>query len=334
MTPWWFGFKGTTTVSADRKTFTTKGIYEFLDDDACTVRISELPVGCWTQDYKDYLEEMLVTQEKSSGGAGKKDKDGGGEKEIALRSYTAAYNDVQVDFTLHLDPDYYHTARAYPNEFESKFKLCTTHKTTNMVAFDVDGKIRKFGNVGEILETFYKTRLAGYTQRRLKELERLGAEITECNARLVFVRAVVEKRLVIANADDDVLLANMRALDLPALSGGDGLKGYEYLLRMRIDRLKAAAVAELEGEYANLMRVRAALESTTAEQLWLTDLDEFSAAWTSYSADRAAAYDLSATTAVKPSKSRGGGAGASKKPRAPRKPTVVKTEAVTNTIVM
>jgi hypothetical protein len=127
----------------------------------------------------------------------------------------------------------------------------------------------------------------------------------------------------------------MRALDLPALSGGDGLKGYEYLLRMRIDRLKAAAVAELEGEHANLMRVRAALESTTAEQLWLADLDEFSAAWTSYSTDRAAAYDLSATTAVKPSKSRGGGAGMIKKPRAPRKPTVTKTAAAaTNTIVM
>lgn len=334
LTPWWFGFRGSTTRSADGKTFTTKGIYQFLDDDACTVRITELPVGCWTQDYKDFLEEMLVAQEKGGAG-GKKDKDSG-EKEIALRSYTAAYNDVQVDFTLHLDPDYYHTARSYISEFESKFKLCTTHKTTNMVAFDVDGKIRKFANTGEILETFYTTRLAGYTQRRLKELERLGAEITECNARLVFVRAVVEKRLVIANADDDVLLANMRALELPPLSGGEGLKGYEYLLRMRIDRLKAAAVAELEAEHANLMRVRAALEATTAEQLWLADLDEFSAAWTSYSADRAAAYDLSAA-AVKPSKARGGagGAAAAKKPRAaPRKPTMSKVAAVKNTIVM
>ena len=330
LTPWWFGFRGSTTRSADGKTFTTKGIYEFMSDDACTVRITELPVGCWTQDYKDFLEEMLVAQEK--GGAGKKDKDG--EKEFALRSYTAAYNDVQVDFTLHLDPDYYHTARSYISEFESKFKLCTTHKTTNMVAFDVDGKIHKFANTGEILETFYKTRLAGYTQRRLKELERLGADITECNARLVFVRAVVEKRLVIANADDEVLLASMRALELPALSGGEGLKGYEYLLRMRIDRLKAAAVAELESEHANLMRVRAALEATTAEQLWLSDLDEFSASWTSYSVDRASAYDLSAA-AVKPSKARGvGGGAAAKKPRAaPRKPAVSKA-AVKNTIVM
>jgi DNA topoisomerase-2 len=333
MTPWWFGFRGKTFASTDGKTFTTKGIYEFLDDDACTVRITELPVGCWTQDYKDFLEEMLLTQEK--GGAAKKDKDS--DKEIMLRSYTAAYNDVQVDFTLHLDPDYYHTARSYVNEFESKFKLCTTHKTTNMVAFNVDGKIRRFGNVGEILETFYKTRLTGYIQRRLKELERLSSDIMETNARLVFVRAVVEKRLVIANADDEVLLANMRALELPPLSSGEGLKGYEYLLRMRIDRLKATAVAELEADHANLMRVRAALEATTAEQLWLADLDEFSAAWTSYTTERAAAYDLSAAT-VKPSKARA----ASKKPaapRAPRKPATAAPAApapaaVKNTIVM
>jgi DNA topoisomerase-2 len=331
LTPWWFGFRGTTTGSADGKTFTTKGVYHFLDDDACTVRITELPVGCWTQDYKDFLEEMLVAQEKGGvAAAAKKDKDG--EKTIALRSYTAAYNDIQVDFTLHLDPDYYHTARAYPTEFESKFKLYTTHKTSNMVAFDVDGKIRKFGNVGEILETFYKTRLAGYTKRRLKELERLGAEIMECNARLVFVRAVVDKRLIIANAEDDVLLANMRALELPALSGGEGIKGYEYLLRMRIDRLKAAAVAELEAEHANLMRVRSALEATTAEKLWQSDLDEFSAAWSLYSAERVAAYDLSASAAVKSSKSKARGGAAVKKPSAPRKPAVSK--AVKNTIVM
>jgi DNA topoisomerase II len=321
MTPWWFGFKGKTITSADNKTFTTKGVYEFLDDDACTVRITELPVGCWTQDYKDFLEQMLVAQDSVKG---KKDT----EVEIALRSYTAAYNDVQVDFTLHLDPDYYHTARAYPAEFETKFKLCTTHKTTNMVAFDVDGKIKKFTNVGEILETFYKTRLTGYTRRRLKELERLTNEIMECNARLVFVRAVVEKRLIVANAEDDELLAGLRALDLPPLSNGDGLKGYEYLLRMRIDRLKAAAVAELEAEHANLVRIRGHLEATTAEQLWSSDLDEFSAAWTSYSTERATAYDLSAAAATKPSGKRAAAAGP-KKPRKPKTATAAK-----NTIIL
>lgn len=323
MTPWWFGFKGKTQASADGKTFTTKGVYEFLDDDDCTVRITELPVGCWTQDYKDFLEQMLVAQDSVKS---KKDP----EVEIALRSYTAAYNDVQVDFTLHLDPDYYHTARAYPAEFEAKFKLSTTHKTTNMVAFDVDGKIRKFANVGEILETFYTTRLAGYTRRRLKELERLNGEIVECNARLVFVRAVVEKRLVVANAEDDELLAGLRALELPPLSNGEGLKGYEYLLRMRIDRLKAAAVAELEAEHANLMRIRANLEATTAEQLWNSDLEEFSAAWSTYSTERAAAYDLSASASPSSSK-RGTASGPKKRPAAPRKP---KAAAAKNTIVL
>ena len=47
-----------------------------------------------------------------------------------------------------------------------------------------------------------------------------------------------------ANAEDDALLAGLKALDLPALSEGADLRGYEYLLRMRVDRLKAAAVLE------------------------------------------------------------------------------------------
>ena len=112
---------------------------------------------------------------------------------------------------------------------------------------------------------------------------------------LTFVRAVVERRLVVANAVDDVLLAGLVGLGLPALSEGPGLRGYEYLLKMRIDRIKASAVAELTAEVATAKAARDALEATSPEQLWATDLDEFSVAWTAYSAWRDA---LTAETAA------------------------------------
>ena len=92
-----------------------------------------------------------------------------------LKGYTANYNDVDVDFTLELDPDYYPEAQAYIAEFESKFKLTSSFKTTNMVAFNSERKITRYDSPGEILEEFYSVRLAGYAKRKAHELARMAA---------------------------------------------------------------------------------------------------------------------------------------------------------------
>jgi DNA topoisomerase-2 len=326
MMPWWYGFKGAVHAGADGRNYITRGVYEFLDDDACTVRITELPVGTWTQDYKEFLETLMTEQDaalaewksggkkKASsgavGGAGvpasagkagrgtsrkSADTDAVEKPEVRLRGYVANYNDVDVDFVLELEPDYYHTARAYPSEFEAKFKLTSSFRTTNMVAFNAERKITRYESVGAILEEFYGVRLAAYSARKAHELARMAAEIRELEARLTFIRAVVERRLVIANVADDVLLASLVGLGLPALSEGAGLRGYEYLLKMRIDRIKASAVAELTAEVATAKAARDELEATSPEKLWERDLDEFSTAWNAYSAWRDA---LTAETAA------------------------------------
>jgi hypothetical protein len=121
-------------------------------------------------------------------------------------------------------------------------------------------------------------------------LAAMATEITELEARLTFVRAVVERRLVVANSEDADLLAGLQALALPSLSGGEGLRGYEYLLRMRVDRLKASAVAELDAEVRAMKEARDTLERTSVESLWLTDLDVFGKAWEDYVAWRNATY--------------------------------------------
>jgi DNA topoisomerase-2 len=209
---------------------------------------------------------------------------------IWLKSYEALYNDVDVDFVLQMDPEYYHESRAYSTEFETRFKLTSKFRTTNMVAFDTSGLIKRFDTVGSILETFYRKRLERYGERKAHELKRLAKEIVELDARYRFVKAVVEKRLVVANAEDEELLVGLQGLSLPALSEGDGLKGYEYLLKMRVDRLKAAAVKELELELELAKAKSVALEATKVETLWANDLDAFSNAWDEYMTWRNGTY--------------------------------------------
>jgi DNA topoisomerase-2 len=247
------------------------------NDETHQIRIKELPVGMWTRDYKEFLEGMLA------GDVTGMDEQGG---KLTLKSFEEAYNDVDVDFILTLtESGYWHFRQtpAFETEFMTKFKLNSTFRLTNMVAFDSAGKIRRYNSVGEIIEEFIGARLGAYGRRKIHKLAALRNHLLEVKAKRKFIMAVIDGTLIIGKTEDLDLLADLQQLDLPALSGSaNSLDGYEYLLRMRIDRLKAAAVLTLEAEIASVEDEILLLEAMTPENLWIADLDEFMAAWTPY----------------------------------------------------
>jgi DNA gyrase/topoisomerase IV subunit A len=201
------------------------------------------------------------------------------------------YTDRDVKFVLYINDDLYSDYKMDIAMFEKTFRLVTTSKTTNMCCFTPSGDIMRYGSIGDILEAFYERRLAAYDDRKRVLLDALAAEICELAAKRTFIRAIVEKRLVISNREDADIVADLKALELPPLSDvaeADSVRGYEYLLRMRIDRIKASAIQELEGALHGKEEEKECLEATTPTQLWLVDLADFEAAWKTYEAARMA----------------------------------------------
>ena len=45
-------------VKIDKNNYLSKGKYEIIDE--CNLRITELPIGKWTQNYKEYLERLSI----------------------------------------------------------------------------------------------------------------------------------------------------------------------------------------------------------------------------------------------------------------------------------
>uniref|UniRef100_A0A6C0BI75 DNA topoisomerase (ATP-hydrolyzing) n=1 Tax=viral metagenome TaxID=1070528 RepID=A0A6C0BI75_9ZZZZ len=265
--PWWIGFKGRMTMLSDG-VWQTRGLYEFNDAKKC-VTITELPVGTWTNDYKAFLDELCTSSEKEKG---------------VLLNYDDLYNHVDVRFDLYLDADYYDDVKANTAEFEKRFRLTTTWRTSNMVCFDADMKIVRYTCVGDILEAFYAPRLRAYEERRQKEIDRLRAEAVEADAKARFLRAVLEGTIDLRRSTDEAIVAAMKSHSLPPLSGTllvEAVESYEYLLRLRMDRVKAAAIAEAEDHVAKASTAVDLLEKTTAATMWLSDLGEFEKAWTS-----------------------------------------------------
>ncbi|KAL5986279.1 DNA topoisomerase 2 [Asimina triloba] len=65
MDPWYKGFKGLIEKSATKdgaSNYTVSGLIEEVDD--TTLRITELPIRRWTEDYKEFLESMMTGSEK------------------------------------------------------------------------------------------------------------------------------------------------------------------------------------------------------------------------------------------------------------------------------
>ena len=149
MTPWFRDFKGTVTqIAPDRYKFS--GIIKQTSD--TELEITELPIRMWTQDFKERIVAIIK-----------------GEK---VPSFIKDYDDYNthrdVHFVLRMEEK--HMKAALEEGLEEKFKLSKTVATSNLVAFDPEGRITKYATVEDIMKEFYWIRIKFYEKRKVSPL--------------------------------------------------------------------------------------------------------------------------------------------------------------------
>jgi DNA gyrase/topoisomerase IV subunit A len=259
-----------------------------------------LPAGTWTKDYKAFLDVLLDAEEKKSKEAKKEAKKSdtasttsakGDVEPCGLKGFDDLYDDVDVRFVLYFTEEGYDALKENAEKFEKQFKLTSSWKTTNMTCFDTAFNIVKYKTVGDILEAFVEKRLPMYEARRLKMLEVLAGQMRELNAKRRFIQALLDERLVLQKKTDEEIVAGLKACDIPALSNlekPDEYDSYDYVLRMRMDRVKQSAVVDLDGQLDEKRTEKERLEAESGSSMWLADLEAFRLAWVQYSAERIA----------------------------------------------
>ena len=147
MAPWYRGFTGEieAKVGKDSNNFSVLGAIEQID--ASTVVISELPVGKWTTDYKQFLESLVVGGNGGGGGGGA--AAGGGDGTGAagapfIKDFKENHTDTSVLFTITCLPEKLAEFAAAPGGLVKKFKLEGSIATSNMNMFDLNSQIKKF----------------------------------------------------------------------------------------------------------------------------------------------------------------------------------------------
>ena len=146
MTPWFRDFDGTIEQIAPDRFKITGTIKQTGDTE---VEITELPVRLWTQDYKDRLVDIIKAEK---GPAWIKDYDD--------------YNTKQkINFVIRMEEK--HMKSALEEGLLERFKLTKTMATSNLVAFDAQGRITKYANVEEMLKAFFDVRIKFYEKRKV-----------------------------------------------------------------------------------------------------------------------------------------------------------------------
>ena len=289
--PYYRGFKGTITAlgasSSGSGKFLVKGLHS-VDAAKKQVRVTELPVGYWTEDFKKHLEALIETS--------------------AIKDYVDMSTDTVVDFTIMFPAtsDFAALTTAtvdHGTAIEKLLKLYTTESTSNMHLFDSQDQLKKYGSVRDIVRDYYATRLSLYGKRKTHQLAAMTAELLILTNKARYIQELLDGSIDLRRKRGDELTAMMRSKGYDTMEGDEQ---YKYLLKLPMDSVSEENVQKLLKEKGQKESQHAALQGTSIEQLWLGDLAELRAEYVKQEEKRVAAEVAVGTTGPK------AGAGAKK----------------------
>ncbi|KAJ5379735.1 DNA topoisomerase 2 [Penicillium cataractarum] len=283
MQPWFRGFTGEVVdLGGDR--FKFSGIIKETGDKE--VEITELPIRTWTQDFKDKLEDIIKAEKVPS----------------FIKDYKDYNTHSKVHFVIQLDEK---NMKATTSEgLEEKFKLSKTIATSNLVAFDPEGRITKYATVDDILKEFFAVRLKYYERRKQHQLSELQKDLEKLSNQARFIMMIIEGTLVISKKKKSVLVLELKEKgfkpiakiadaaklgeDEPAMEDTEEVgdkdvevlsSSYDYLLGMPMWSLTQERVERLRRQIGDVEIDIDALIKLSKEDIWKKDLEEFINEW-------------------------------------------------------
>jgi DNA topoisomerase-2 len=282
LVPYYLGFNGHI-KKAENNSYISKGIYKWIDNE--TVEITELPIGTWTEDYKEFLENMITNGLNN------------------LKYIENHYTSKNVKFILHFNANVRETLE---DKFEQLFKISSSKNLSinNIHLFNKNGAIQKYDNTTEIIKEWSKTRVLKYFERKSYQIKILEKDFLVLSAKIRFIIDVISgniqimnkklvdiaKRLIELkypriNTDTNIIVAGNIDNDIKDPNDDSDneknkdVKDFNYLLKMPISQLTYDRKVILEKEVDELNNKLTNLRNSRIEDIWMSELIELETAW-------------------------------------------------------
>ncbi|WP_396189850.1 DNA gyrase subunit A, partial [Flavobacterium sp.] len=267
LVPYYLGYKGTIDKT-DKNAYISRGIYHWIDNE--TVEITELPIGTWTEDYKEMLESMITNNQHN------------------LKSFENHYTSKNVRFILHFNAN---AKVALEDTFETTFKISSTKNLSinNIHLFNEKGAIQKYNTTTDIIKEWANVRIRKYYERKNYHIDILQKEYSMISAKVKFILDVISGTIQIMNKKMADIAVRLTELNYPTFfnkkddceddNESSSIKGYLYLLKMPISQLTYERKISLEKEMEDLNNKLNNLKNTNIEDLWMNDITELESVW-------------------------------------------------------
>ena len=272
--PWYRGYTGKIESCGDSKYTSWGNIIE----EKKTKVVNELPIGMWTDNFKEYLDDLLE------------------EKVIQKVKNYSTPKHVRFVIT--------ESADGLLCDLKN-LKLYKYIYTSNMVLFDSNGKITKYNNVDEIINEFCKVRLVYYTKRKNYMIQNLEHDIKFLGNKKRFLEEIMKGDIKLFD-DAGKTRKSRKTLDIfkdlekrgydkeiKVLKNKEDEEddedeksnGYDYLLRLQFRSITEEKINKLKNDIDSKIKIRDSLSNTSEKQMWIQDLDEFEKAYVKWLKD-------------------------------------------------
>ena len=269
MKPYYRGFKGRV-VKVDEKgisKFITKGKYHIEDD---KVIITELPVGCWTHDFKEFLEKTIQMDDSW------------------ILDYENHSTDEKVKFIVKVnDETLFDNTYKVKDVIVEKFKLTTPKSTTNIHLYTKDGAIRKYDTIYQVIDDHYYVRLNMYQKRKDHQLETLTKGIQLLESKMRFIESVIEEKIQVYKKSKQSIIDALKSLEFPFYENNciveyeekEITSEYNYLLNLSVYSFTLEKVEELREDILKNKNEFDELEKKDIKDIWKEELNSFEEAY-------------------------------------------------------
>ena len=263
--PWYRGFTGE--IELTKTGWISKGILEKgTKKDKGWWHVRELPIGLWTNAFRDWLEYL-------ESGTVPKDKKWAKSDGKWLKNFKNYGTTNTVHFMIQPAKNFIPDMTVPKN-----LKIMQTSKSfKNMVAIDERGYPYRFKKPEEILLCFCHRRLKVYAQRKEYLLKMWQKDLCRASNRYRFVKAVgIDRKLDLHSFETDEELYQTM-IDTWEFDKVDD--SFDYLLNMQVRSFTKKKAADLANEKSKARAKLVDLKAKTAKDLWREDLEKFKVAY-------------------------------------------------------
>ena len=254
-----------------------KGKYEYVNGEQDKIRVTELPIGYWTEDFKELLNDL------------QNDKDKDGKKVLPIiKDVYENYTDTTVDFVITFSKGKVAQLEALKgdngcNGLEKLLKLYSTSSTTNMNLFNSEDKLRKYDTVEEIIDDYYDIRLEYYEDRKDNLIDILEKQLLILSNKAKYIQELLNGTIDLRKKKKQEIIDLLNNKEYDVI---DEDEEFKYLVRMPMDSVSDENVEKLLKEHESKEVELNIIKETSIQQMWLSELNILENEYQAYQKER------------------------------------------------